>query len=408
IAKLAPDAQAALKLKPEQRSSEQEALSVKSEEAIRVPDDEIRAALTQADAERLHAVEKRLVAMFAGYAPPPMAPGIIDVGREAPRTYIALRGNPGSPGEEVRPGFPTALGGGDIPDPPLHATTTGRRKALAEWLTGRENPLFARVMVNRIWQYHFGVGLLKTPSDFGTRAGRPSHPELLDWLAAEFPARQWSIKAMHKLIMMSAAYRRGSNASPAARERDPDNVLLSHMNRRRLQSEEIRDAVLASSGSLNLKMGGPPVVPPLEAEEMFGMIGNPQNAWPVTPNPEEHTRRNIYLLQRRTFQPPMTEAFDSPDGVASCARRNESTTAPQSLALLNSRFMMEQAQALAAKVQTIEDAWRRVLGRDPSAAERAAAAGFIERQTARAGSKAAAFAELARGLLNSNEFLYVD
>src|SRR2546423_11588142 len=149
------------------------------------------------------------------------------------------------------------------------------------------NPLFARVMANRIWQFHFGSGLLPTTSDFGTRAGKPSHPELLDWLATEFVERKWSIKAMHKLIMTSEAYRGGANASESARLKDPANTLLSHRNRRRLQAEEIRDAVLQVSGTLNLKMGGTPVVPPLEAEELFGIIGKPESAWMVTPNAEE-------------------------------------------------------------------------------------------------------------------------
>jgi hypothetical protein len=337
-----------------------------------------------------------------------MAPGIIDIGREAPRTYIALRGNPNTPGEEVGPGFLTALGGGDVPDPALHTKATGRRKALAEWIARADNPLFARVMVNRIWQYHFGSGLVKTSSDFGTRAGAPSHPELLDWLATEFAERKWSITAMHKLIMMSVTYRRSSNATQSAREQDPGNVLLSHMNRRRLEAEEIRDAILQSSGSLNLKMGGIPVVPPLDTEELYGIIGKPESAWAVTPNPEEHTRRSIYLLQRRTFQHPMFAAFDAPDGVLSCSRRNESTTAPQSLALLNSRFMLEQARTLAANVAAIDEAWWRVLDRDPTPKERTAAAVFIDKQAARLGSKSAALAELARGLLNTNEFLYVD
>src|SRR6266849_905110 len=268
IAKLPPDVQTAFKLKPEQRSSEQQALALQSEDQVKVTDDDVRAALSQADAERLHSIEKRLVSMFAGYSAPPMAPGIIDVGRDAPRTYIALRGNPGAPGDEVGPGFPTALGGGNMPDPPLHAKSTGRRKALAEWLASADNPLFARVMVNRVWQYHFGSGLVRTPSDFGTRAGAPSHPELLDWLATEFAARQWSIKSLHKPIMLSEAYRRSANRTEDARRLDPANNLLSHMNRRRLDAEEVRDAVLEASGSLNLKMGGAPVVPPLEAEEL--------------------------------------------------------------------------------------------------------------------------------------------
>ena len=408
IVTLGPDVQAVLKMKPEARTPEQQALATQSEEAAKVGDDDVRAALTQADAERLHAIEKKLVSTFAGYGPPPMAPGIIDVGREAPRTYIALRGNPEARGEEVKAGFLSALGGGEISEPPVEAKSTGRRKALAEWMTSRDNPLFARVMANRIWQFHFGSALLATPSDFGTRAGKPSHPELLDWLATEFVERKWSIKSMHKLIMMSDAYRRSSNALELARQKDPANTLLSHFNRRRLQAEEIRDAVLQVSGNLNLRMGGAPVVPPLEKEELFGIIGKPEVAWAVTPNPEEHTRRSIYLLQRRTFQNPMFEAFDAPDGVLSCSRRNESTTAPQSLALLNSHFMMDEAQSLARGVKSVEEAWRRVLGRDPSPEERSAAADFVERQRGRLGSAPAAYIELARSLMNLNEFLYVD
>jgi hypothetical protein len=374
----------------------------------KISDDEIRVALSPADAERLHAIEKRLVTVFAGYGPPPMAPSITDVGREAPRTFIAIRGNPDNPGEEVHAGYLTVLGGGDIPEPPLHARSTLRRKGLAEWVASPENPLFARVMVNRIWQYHFGAGLVRTPSDFGTRAGEPSHPALLDWLASEFAARGWSIKAMHRLILTSDAYQRSANASPAAQERDPANLLLSHMNRRRLQAEEIRDAVLQVSGSLNLEMGGGPVVPPLDREELFGIIGNPSNAWMVTPDKSEHTRRSIYLIQRRTFQQPMFEAFDAPDGVLSCSRRNESTTAPQSLALLNGRFMMEQARALAAQVHSPEEAWQRVLGRAPTNEENREAAEFLARQSQRLGGSGPAMAELVRGLLNLNEFLYVE
>ncbi len=408
IRQLPEEVRAARAIKPETRTPEQQAMVAESDQKVKPGDDEVRAAMSQADSERLHAIEKRLVAMFAGYAPPPMAPGIIDVGREAPRTYVALRGNPDAPGEEVGPGFLTCLGGGDVPDPAPHARTTGRRKALAEWMASERNPLFARVMVNRLWQFHFGTGLLKTPSDFGTRAGQPSHPELLDWLATEFVERKWSLKAMHKMMLMSAAYRRSSNASQAARQKDPANTLLSHMSRRRLQAEEIRDTVLQVAGTLNLKMGGTPVVPPLEPQELFGIIGKPENAWMVTPDPSEHTRRSIYLLQRRTFQQPMFEAFDAPDGVFSCPRRSESTTAPQSLALLNSRFMLEQSRILAGQIRSPEEAWQRVLGRDPRPEERAAAEAFVSKQRERMGSAEAATAELVRGLLNLNEFLYVD
>ena len=407
-AKLSADAQQALRLKPEERTTDQQLLALSSEPKTKASDDQVRAALSQTDSEVLHSLEKRLVAMFAGYAPPPMAPGVIDVGREAPRTYIAHRGNWQNPGDEVGPGFPTALGGGDVAEPPRDAKSSFRRKAFAEWLASAENPMFARVMVNRIWMYHFGNPLLGTPSDFGVRAGRPSHPELLDWLSTEFAERKWSIKSMHRLIMTSEAYRRSANASAKAHADDPQNLLLSHMNRRRLLSEEIRDAVLQVSGTLNLKMGGVPVVVPLEAEELYGIIGNPTNSWSVTPDKEEHTRRSVYLLTRRTFKQPMMEAFDSPDGVASCSRRNESTTAPQSLAMLNSRFMLEQSRLMASKTQSVEEAWKRVLGRAPSDSERKAAEAFLAKQTVLSGSKEAAMAELARSLINLNEFLYVD
>ncbi len=394
--------------KPEDRTPAQQARATDFEHKLAVSDDEIRAIMSQEDSERLHGIEKRLVSMYAAYAPPPYTPGVMDSGREAPRTFIALRGNPTAYGDEVSPGFLSALGGGDVPEPPLHAETTGRRKALAEWMASPDNPLFARVMVNRLWQGHFGAGLVRTPSDFGIRAGNPENRDLLDWLAVEFASRKWSMKSMHKLIMMSAAYQRSADPTASAKEKDPANNLFSHMNRRRLQSEEIHDAVLQATGSLNLKMGGTPVVPPLQKEELYGLIGKPESNWVVTPNPEEHNRRSIYILQRRTFQQPMFEAFDSPDGVQSCPRRNESTTAPQSLALLNGNFMMTQARRLAAKVQSVDEQWHRVLGRAPTAEERTKADVFIAKQTTQLGSSEAAYAELARALLNLNEFLYVD
>jgi hypothetical protein len=204
---------------------------------------------------------------------------------------------------------------------------------------------------------------------------------------------------MHKLIMMSEAYQRSANPTPVAREKDPENELLAHMNRRRLEAEELRDASLAVTGELNLKMGGLPVVPPLSREELFGMIGNPQSSWSVTPDPAEHRRRTIYMIVKRTFQQPMAQSFDGPDGILSCPRRNESTTAPQSLELLNSSFTMDRAKALAAKVSSPEDAWKAIYGRVPSAEEKSAADEFLTKQP---------MTELIRALMNTNEFLYVD
>jgi hypothetical protein len=398
----------AFKTPEDKRSAEQQALVTTYQDKARVTDDEIRAELSQGDNERLQAVEKQLITMFVGYAPPPMAPGITDLGREGPKTFIAVRGNWEVPGDEVQPGFPACLGGGDIPEPAVHARTTFRRKALAEWIARPENPLTARVMANRIWQFHFGNGLVGTPSDFGTRAGRPSHPELLDWLAHEFIERKWSIKAMHRLIMTSATYRRSANPSKRVRERDPNNQLFSHFNRRRLSAEELRDAVLQVSGTLNLKMGGVPVVPPLNSEELYGIIGRPADAWYVTANPEEHTRRSVYLISRRTFQQPMFAAFDAPEGIISCARRESSTSATQSLTLLNGRFMIEQSRALPEKIRDVDEIWWRVLGRAPTHEENEEAVRFLERQGALLGSERQALVEVARALMNVNEFLYID
>jgi hypothetical protein len=408
IAALPAPVAAAFREKEEKRTPAQLQLIAENLNAVKVNQGEVNAVIKPEDKERMEAIGRRLVATFTGYGPPPMSLGIIDVGRDAPRTYIAIRGNPDAPGDEVQPGFLTALGGGDIPEPPLHAPSSGRRKALAGWITSPDNPLFARVMVNRIWQYHFGSGLVKTASDFGVRGGMPTHPELLDWLATEFVDRKWSVKSMHKLIMMSNAYRRAANATDSARAKDPANDLLSHMNRRRLEAEEVRDASLQVSGELNPKMGGVPAVPPLSREEMFGMTQSPQTAWMVTPDPSEHMRRTIYLLVRRTFQQPMAQAFDGPDGVLTCPRRNESTTAPQSLTLLNGAFTVDRARALAAKVSTAGEAWQRIYGRAPSAREEDEAGKFLAKQTAALGSREAAMAELVRGLMNTNEFLYVD
>jgi len=408
MAALAPDVAAAFNTAEDKRTLEQARIVLDNVAKTRVSPQEISEVMSKEDKDTLDSISRRLLQMFTGYGPPPMSPGIVDIGRDAPKTFIAIRGNPDNLGDEVQPGFLTALGGGEVPEPPLHAPTTFRRKALAEWIASSDNPLFARVMVNRIWQFHFGSGLVKTPSDFGSRAGQPTNPELLDWLATEFAAKGWSLKAMHRLIMTSDAYKRDSNANAAALAKDPANDLLSHFNRRRLEAEELRDASLQVTGELNLKMGGVPAVPPLTREEMFGMIGSPASNWSVSPDPAEHMRRTIYTLQRRTFQQPMAQAFDGPDGVAPCPRRNESTTAPQSLSLLNSGFTMDRAKALAGRISSPADAWMRIYGRAPSQEELDEAQKFLDRQITLTGSKPAALTELVRGLLNTNEFLYVD
>jgi hypothetical protein len=232
-----------------------------------------------------------------------------------------------------------------------------RRAAFARWLTRPDHPLTARVMVNRLWQQHFGRGLVSTPGDFGRTGSPPSNPQLLDWLATELPACGWSLKAMHRLIVTSLAYRQASHgegpAWTAALERDPACELLSRMPRRRLEGEAIRDAFLSASGLLNRNAGGPGVRPPLPPEITSTLL---TKQWVVTPDKNEHNRRSIYLFARRNLRFPLFEVFDRPDSNTACSRRDQSTTAIQSLTLLNSPFTLQTAQALAARLTTIAPA----------------------------------------------------
>jgi mono/diheme cytochrome c family protein len=362
------------------------------------------------DAAKLKTIEQQLVQMFRNYKPGPFAPAVRDISRESPKVYLPARA--GRPPQEVLPGYLTALGGGGIPEPPVDAESTGRRKALANWIATRDNPLTARVMVNRVWQYHFGTGIVATTSDFGHRGGAPSHPELLEWLATEFMENGWSVKKLHWLIMTSSVYRQGTEISRAAQDRDAANIYLSHFNRRRMLPEEIRDSMLQSSGALNLKMAGRPVVPEVAKEELFGLSGN--NMWPVTTDVAEHSRRSVYMLVRRTFRPAMFESFDAPDGIMSCSRRAESNTAPQSLTLLNGHWTLQESNRLAEKLaalpeaDAIKTAWRAVYARNPSPEEVRTSRTFLERQTSELGNRKAAAGELIRVLFNTNEFLYVD
>jgi Protein of unknown function (DUF1553)/Protein of unknown function (DUF1549)/Planctomycete cytochrome C len=313
---------------------------------------------------------------------------------------MTVRGDFHGTGDKVGAGFPKVLGGVD------DLAETDRRKALALWLTRPEHPLTARVIVNRVWAWHFGRGIVATPSDFGRQGERPSHPELLDWLASEFVSRGWSLKKLHRTIMLSDAYRRSSGFDGQNARIDPDNRYLWRMNRQRLDAETLRDTVLAVSGSLNLKMGGKAVIPPLSAEEKTGMWA--LNQWPVALDPAEHNRRSVYLYVKRSFPYPMFEIFDVPDSSGSCPRREATTVAPQALALMNSEFMLEQARKLAERVQKegqggpeawIDAAWRLALGRAATPSESERARLFLKDSPLR---------ELCLVLLNMNEFLYVD
>lgn len=324
-----------------------------------------------------------------------------------PETYVLAHGDFRRKGELVKPGFPAALPSGPpVEEPEGIRFVPRRRAALAEWLTSDEHPLLGRVMVNRIWQHHFGEGLVRTPNDFGRHGEAPTHPALLDWLAAEFAQSGWSIKAMHRKIMLSSTYRLASVASDESIALDPDNRLFGRMNRRRLDADALRDSILAVAGTLNLKMGGVGVIPPLTSEEI--LAARTPHLWPANPDPSEHVRRSVYLQVKRSLALPMLHLFDAPDTARSCARREISTVAPQALAMMNSAFVLEQANQFAARLSDLagEDpgdqvdiGWTLALGRTPTDSERHTAVGFLRRNS---------LPQLCLMLFNMNEFVYVD
>ena len=337
--------------------------------------------------------------------PLPTARGIDETGAKAPLTYFLKRGEYRARGGVVAPAFPSVLASQPPTITPT-AGTTGRRKALAKWLTGTNNPLLARVMVNRIIQGHFGRGLVTSPSDFGKMGDEPSHPELLDWLAREFIETGWSLKAMHRLIVTSATYRQASSR-PVEGEPDPDNRLLARQNRRRLDGEAIRDALLAASGQLNPVLGGPGIFPPLPAE--LTRLSSKGAIWPVSSSARDRNRRSLYVFVRRNLRYPFFEAFDRPDTNASCPRRPVTTIAPQALSLMNSPLAANAAQSLATRALNeagsdreaqIERAYLLTLGRKPDQTERALAREFL--------GAGASFNDFCLALLNVNEFIYID
>jgi hypothetical protein len=347
----------------------------------------------------------------------PQAMAVTDVSLEAPPTYLLAGGDWRKPRQQLAPGFPHFLDESTPQIQPIpERNTTGRRSALARWLTRKDNPLTARVLVNRLWQHHFGTGLVATSSDFGVMGDAPTHPELLDWLAVEFIENGWSLKHLHRLMVLSAAYCQDSRvdlANPQHRKAlrvDQDNHLLWHARRRRLEGEAVRDAMLALSGELNFRMFGPSARPKLPEKIS-------KYAWKPDPKPEDQHRRSIYVLAQRNMRYPLFDAFDLPDMHNSCARRLTTTTAPQALLLLNSDFVLERGQALAATLrerfgeddaQTIAQGYRLAWGRQPSAEEIQFGLRFLHKQTETLRAQRPALADFCHALLNTNEFLFID
>ncbi len=286
-----------------------------------------------------------------------------ETGTKPPVTHVLRRGDPNRPREEVGPAVPAVLVRRSLDGPKPTAKTTGRRRWLAHWLTRPDNPLTARVIVNRVWQWHFGRGLVPSANDFGTAGDPPTHPELLDWLAAGLVADGWRLKPLHRMIVLSSAYQTTATPSAEILRVDPRNELLSHWRQRRLEAEAVRDSMLAVSGRLNLEERGPSMYPTLARAVLEGQ-SRPGEGWGHS-DERQQARRSVYIFVKRSLAVPELDLLDAPDTTSSCEARPISTTAPQALTFLNGPFANEQARRLASRL-------RREAGDDPSAQVRRA------------------------------------
>ncbi len=346
--------------------------------------------------------------------PLPAVMGVTD--DENPKqAYLLKRGDVAMKGDPVGPGLPQVVCGESDLNPEY------RRKQLADWIASKDNPLTARVAVNRIWQYHFGKGIVRTPSDFGATGDKPSHPELLDWLATELMAKGWSWKAMHRLMVTSNTYRQSSKFNEKSAAADSENHLFWRYNPRRLEAETIRDSMLAISGKLNKEMFGPGIYPRIDPD-IINTGSRPR--WPLDAKDNEATwRRSVYIFVKRSVLLPMIEVFDCPATTVSGPVRAVSTVSPQALALMNNEFVLQQSGFFAERVaaeagsdtqKQIAAAFKLALNRQPSEKELAWSSEFLQKQAAgyteRKNEKpaSAALRDLCHSLFNLNEFLYLD
>ena len=327
---------------------------------------------------------------------------------EVPPSYLLIRGDPGSPGSEMSPGFLTVATYGDPPTviPRQDRRTSGRRLALAEWIASRDNPLTARVIVNRIWHHHFGRGIVRTLDNLGVMGDAPTHPELLDWLAVEFMNRGWSIKEMHRLLMTSESYRMtASYESDAANDADLDNQLLWRYRPQRLEAEALRDSIMTVSGGIDLTVGGPPIFPYIPEEVLSG--ARTRGGWNNQPDGPDVWRRSTYVYRRRALNFPFFDTFDHPDQNLTAAARNVATVPTQALTLMNNEFVLRQAELFADRLEEaaprdldrqIDLAYRIALTRSPTAEEAELAKALATNQS---------LVGLAHVMFNLNEFLYL-
>jgi len=341
---------------------------------------------------------------------PEPLPALFSVKNDLTKTspmHLLARGEYSMKGATVGMRPPGILAGPDLPELPL--TTDKPRTKLAEWMFNPANPLPARVMANRIWSDHFGRGIVATPNDFGRMGSRPTHKELLDYLADQYRSNGWQMKPLHRMILLSNTYQQAV-ANPVAgklgAQKDPDKTLLWAFPRKRLDAEQLRDSMLAVSGDLNAKLGGPSVLLPVQPE-LVNLLYKPHQ-WVATKDTAEYNRRSIYLIQKRNLRLPFMEVFDLPDRTASCARREASTHAPQALEMLNGEMSNRLAKSFAARLireagpgaaKQVDLAYRLATSRLPSVAEKQTALAFLKTQP---------LEEFALAILNLNVFVYVN
>jgi hypothetical protein len=354
------------------------------------------ASLSQDDLQEANRLKKEIEGLTARLAE---MEGNARVGRftAAPaRTRRLYRGEPGQPREEVAPGGLSVLSapvlGMDEPD-------AQRRLKFAEWMTSKDNPLTARVMVNRVWHYVFGTGIVDTPSDFGANGGRPTHPELLDWMADEFVRSGWSVKHVLRLVLNTETFRQDSAPVEAALAKDADGRFLWRFTPRRLEAEAIRDSILATAGSIDLSMGGPGF-PLLDV-----VLENVRHYFPKESFSEKEFRRMVYMFRVRAAQDGVFGAFDCPDGGSVMARRSRSNTPLQALNLFNSNFVMQQAELLAERLKglptpqsQVQSAFGRFFAREPDSFELEASVAMVKKE---------GLVAFTRALFNTSEFLFV-
>jgi mono/diheme cytochrome c family protein len=409
ISELPEYVQVAWRTPPDQRTEGQRLNARQIEETLKIDEEEILAIMPDAEKQK-HRELVRQIAALNQQRPQkyPSAMTIGEEGRDPLPSFFLHRGSPGSKGSRMPPGVLTVASWQDVKffEPPPDAASSGRRRVFAEWIASERNPLTARVLVNRLWQHHFGNGIVRTPSNFGKTGERPTHPELLDWLAVEFVENGWSLKKLHRLMMTSQAYQMVSDDLAANLKADPENRLFWRMPRERLEAEIVRDQMLAVAGTLDRTTGGPAVFPYIDPALFQSSTGR---TWPGRPESDPSTqRRSLYVFSKRSIRYPMFEAFDQPDMINSCDRRNRSTISPQALLLMNNAFVMRQAKFFAQRVMSeagadtadqVERAYQLALARPPREHEKSQAVAFIQ-------GSPYGLVDFCQTLFNLNEFVY--